>query len=319
MKNWEEKNNVEINNASFLKRFLVYQKERFPFILNGIAISVFTLSAICYSLLCRNQAEFIHTYDFVIGVSTNFVFFFLIRIFDEFKDHEDDIQFRKYLPVPRGLISLKELKILGWTIGLIQLTLILVFQFEMLPLYLLIFGYLLLMRIEFSIPKWLKKHQIAYISSHMVIIPLIDLYASGLDWKLSNDPMHWGLVWFFALSLLNGFVLEFGRKIKTPKAEEVGVVSYSGLFGTKGASIVWLTTILMTFGVCIGAVIYAKTGVLEIIVLSAVIILCSIPGILFYLNPTDKKAKLIEYASALWTILMYFTVGVLPWILNHAA
>lgn len=315
MKNSEEKNSQE-NSLAFVQRLLIYQKERFPFILNGIAISIFTLSAICYSLICRNQSEFIQIHDLIIGVVTNFVFFFFIRIFDEFKDHKEDIQFRKYLPVPRGLISLKELKLIGWTIGLVQLGLILIFQIEMLPLYLLIFGYLLLMRVEFFIPKWLKEHQIAYISSHMVIIPLIDLYASGLDWKLSGDTMHWGLVWFFILSLLNGFVLEFGRKIKTPKAEEIGVVSYSGLYGTKGASTVWLTTLFVTFGVCVGAVIYAKTGITEIIVLSTALIICSIPGILFFVNPTNKKAKFIEYSSVIWTILMYFSVGVLPWIKN---
>ena len=48
----------------------------------------------------------------------------------------------------------------------------------------------------------------------------IDLYSSGLDWKLDNAEPHLGLLFFFAVSYMNGLVLEFGRKIRTPEKEE---------------------------------------------------------------------------------------------------
>lgn len=303
---------MEENSLPFYRRFLIYQKERFPIIGNGIMISAFTFSAVSYSRICRGEDGFISILDFIIGVFATVTLFLLVRIFDEFKDKEDDAKFRKYLPVPRGLISLKELRTVGWVVGITQLTVIAVFQLEMLYLYAIVLGYLLLMGVEFFVPKWLKKRQIIYITSHMVIIPLIDIYASGLDWLIDGDQPHWGLAWFFAVSYMNGLVLEFGRKIRTPETEEEGVVSYTGMYGTKGGVIIWLILMFCTLGLATGATNYADYGMVAIIVLGTFYILCAIPGILFIGKPTVRLTKFIEYASALWTALMYLSLGGIP-------
>lgn len=300
------------NEQSFFKRFLTYQKERFPFLAHGLLIAAFTFSAISYSRICRGAEGFIPTSDFLIGIFATIALFFLVRIFDEFKDKEDDAKYRKYLPVPRGLISLKELKTVGWTVALIQIAVIAIFQIQMLWLYGLVLAYLLLMAVEFFVPEWLKKRQILYITSHMFIIPLIDLYGSGLDWLLDGSEIHWGLAWFFAVSYVNGIVLEFGRKIKTPEMEEEGVVSYTGMYGTKGGVVIWLLLLLATMLLAIGAANYADYGTWAIIVFGSFFLLCALPGWLFLKRPTRKKAKHIEYASALWTILMYLGLGAIP-------
>lgn len=76
--------------SPFLLRFIQYQKERFPFLFNGIVIGVFSFSAISYSILSRGEQGFVDWGYFIpIAIQTLF-FFFLVRIFDEFKDHEDD-------------------------------------------------------------------------------------------------------------------------------------------------------------------------------------------------------------------------------------
>ncbi|XOV68857.1 MAG: UbiA family prenyltransferase [Fluviicola sp.] len=300
------------NQQSFFKRFWIYQKERFPLLAHGIMIGAFTFSAVSYSRICRGEEGFIPIGDFLIGVFATITLFFLVRIFDEFKDKEDDAKYRKYLPVPRGLISLKELRIIGWTVGLSQIAVIAIFQLEMLYLYGIVLGYLLLMGVEFFVPEWLKKRQILYITSHMVIIPLIDIYASGLDWLLGGDAPHWGLAWFFAVSYMNGLVLEFGRKIRTPETEEDGVVSYTKMYGTKGGVIIWLILMLVTFGLAIGATNYAHYGWLAFTILSFCYVLCALPGLLFLTNPTKKRSKMIEYASAVWTALMYLSLGGIP-------
>jgi 4-hydroxybenzoate polyprenyltransferase len=225
------------NKLPFVSRFLIYQKERFPFIAHGLMISAFTFSAVSYSRICRGESGFISWSDLIIGIFATITLFFLVRIFDEFKDQADDAKYRKYLPVPRGLISLKELKIIGLIVAVIQVSTIAIFQTEMLYLYLLVLVYLMLMGVEFFVPEWLKKRHLIYITSHMVIIPLIDIYSSGLDWLLGGSEPHWGLAWFFGVSYMNGLVLEFGRKIRTPETEEEGVTSYTGLYGPKGGVI----------------------------------------------------------------------------------
>lgn len=303
---------MDPNKQSFFRRFLTYQKERFPFLAHGVMISAFTFSAVSYSRICRGEEGFIPIGDFLIGVFATITLFFLVRIFDEFKDKDDDAKYRTYLPVPRGLVTLKELRNIGWAVGLIQIAVIAVFQLEMLYLYGIVLGYLLLMGVEFFVPEWLKKRQILYITSHMVIIPLIDIYASGLDWLLGGAEAHWGLAWFFAVSYMNGLVLEFGRKIRTPETEEEGVVSYTGLYGTKGGVIIWLILMFVTLILAIGATNYANYGWLAFIILGSCYVICALPGILFLKNPTKKGSKYIEYASAGWTALMYLSLGGIP-------
>jgi 4-hydroxybenzoate polyprenyltransferase len=293
-----------------------YQKERFPVVLNGIAVLTFTFSAISFSRICRGAEGFVSLSTFLIGCFATFTLFLLVRIFDEFKDRIDDAQFRTYLPVPRGLVSLNELKVIGIGIGVLQITSIAIFQLEMLPLYLLVIGYLCLMGVEFFVPIYLKKHQILYITSHMVIIPLLDVYSSGLDWRLEETSPHYGLIFFFAVSFMNGLVVEFGRKLKAPEDEEFGVVSYTKLWGTKQATVIWMLSILITLVFATLAGFVAGFGITLMLVLIVLAGICFIPGILFLKNPSKKMAKRVEMMSGIWTILMYLSLGGIPMIVN---
>ncbi len=298
------------------KRFWIYQKERFPLIANSIMITAFTFSAISYSRICRGETGFIDWSDFVIGIFATITLFLLVRIFDEFKDKEDDAKYRKYLPVPRGLISLKELKYIGFAVATIQIAVLAVFQIEMFLLYAVVIAYLLLMRVEFFVPKWLKSKQMIYITSHMFIIPLVDIYSSGLDWLLDGSKPHAGLLFFFAVSYSNGLLLEFGRKIRHPEGEEEGVVSYTGMYGTVGGAVLWIITLFVTMILSIVASLYAGYGALSYIIFIVFFLIFSTFGFLFIKKQTKKLSKLIEYASAGWTLLMYLALGGIPMLKN---
>ncbi len=298
---------------SLLSRFNIYQKERFPIIGHGIMILAFTFSAVSYSRICRGYDGFISLTDFMIGVFASFTLFLLVRIFDEFKDQEEDAKYRSYLPVPRGLITLAELKKIGWIVAILQVAVIGFFQTKMLLLYVIVLAYLLLMAAEFFAPVWLKKKQILYITSHMMIIPLIDLYSSGLDWLLVSDGgLHLGVVWFMAVSFTNGLVLEFGRKIRILEKEEEGVITYSKLYGTRRAAIIWSLLLTVTMILAGGASLFAGYAVWSLLIFFVFYVVCMIPAISFISNPTAISSKRIEYASALWTALMYLSLGAIP-------
>ena len=309
----EEKESLKaLNDKPFFLRFYHYQKERFPFLAHGLLITAFTFSAVSYSIISRGQDGFIDLTTFLIGIFTTVTLFFLVRIFDEFKDREDDARYRSYLPVPRGLITLSELRITGIVTVILQVAVILIWQPEMIGLYGMVMIYLLLMGVEFFVSDWLKPRQLLYITSHMFIIPLIDLYASGLDWWRLDLVPHTGLLFFFAVSYFNGLVLEFGRKIRAPEDEEEGVVSYTGLYGLHRGVWFWIGLLAITLAWAIAATTYAGYGWIGAIVLSGFFILCSWPGIQFLLKPSKRWSKMIEYASAFWTIAMYLSLGGIP-------
>lgn len=304
------------NEAPYLRRFYIYQKERFPILMNLIAVAAFTFSAISFSRICRGADGFVAWDTYLIGCFATFTLFLLVRIFDEFKDKEDDAKYRKYLPVPRGLVTLKELRNIGIVVGVLQIASITIFQLPMLILYLIVIAYLCLMGVEFFVPEFLKKRQILYITSHMVIIPLLDIYSSGLDWLLEGAAPHFGLVFFFAVSFMNGIVVEFGRKLKAPEDEEEGVVSYTKMWGTKQATYIWMGSVAVTLGLATIAASYAHYGLPVFIVLLIIALLTIIPGILFIRQPQEKWAKGVKATSGIWTICMYLTLGGIPMILE---
>lgn len=297
------------NSGPFYRRFWQYLNERFPLHSHGILIASFSFSAIGYSRLSQNLEGFISWDKYAVAVFNTVTLFFLLRVFDEHKDAEDDAKFRTELPVPRGLISLLELRKVAWTVFILQVILTALTFPTMLVLYAVVILYLLLMGKEFFIKNWLKKHPFWYVTSHMLIIPLVDVYASGYDWNLSNSQAPFGLVYFFGVSFLNGVVLEVGRKIRNPSDEKLGVETYSAMLGQTKALLLWVGVLFLTLIFALLAADYAQFSAKVQYSLVGYFALTLVAALLHYKNPSPKTAKGIEIASGIWTILMYLTLG----------
>ena len=159
-----------------LKTLYIYQRERFPVLKNGLLILILSVSTLCFTRVLRNNYESPSLEEAVIVFVIMFIFFLQLRIADEFKDFEEDMKYRTYRPVPRGLVSLKELRNAGITGFFIQLVLILLFNKDVLIIFFIVYLYILLMTKEFFIPEWLNQHQGLYMISHMIIMILFHLF-----------------------------------------------------------------------------------------------------------------------------------------------
>ncbi len=305
-----------MGKPSFVIRFWQYQRERFPILQNGIMITVFTFSAVVYSICARSGKGFIPWRSLAAGVLTSICFFYLLRVFDEFKDAVDDAKFRPYRPVPRGLVSLNELRRSGLVVVLTQVAVNLAIMPRMIIPYGMVLVYMGLMRQEFFVSEWLRKHPIVYLISHMMVMPLIDFYTTGLDWVNNRQMPAIGLYYFLAVTFCNGVVIEIGRKIRSQDAEETGVETYSALWGWKKATIVWLIVLGVT---CVGASaasFVAGFGIHALPFLIAMLIGCAIPALRFLRQQHQQNAQRIELAAGIWTVGMYLTLGVLPMVIN---
>jgi len=304
------------HKTALFKSFLIYQKERYAFLVYFFLIGSFSFSAVAYSRICRGLTAFISFDKFLVCILNTIILFFILRILDEFKDHEDDKKYRTYLPVPRGLISLQALKYIGIITVIVQLLVTLIFFPKMLTMLGIVYSYMFFMSKEFFVKEWLKQNQFWYVTSHMVIIPVVDVFASGFDWFLENEQAPTGLLFFFAVSFMNGMVLEIGRKIKAPEQEEEGVLSYTSRLGTKRATFFWCFLLSVTLLLAFLASYFAGHSHLSYIILSGVFIICTAPAILFLYQQNARNAKLIEYSSALWTFSMYFLLGGIPMFIS---
>jgi 4-hydroxybenzoate polyprenyltransferase len=295
-----------------LDRWWAYQHERFPLVGHGILIAAFSFSAVCFSRLLRGEAGWPALGGAAVAFVTCFLLFLQLRIADEFKDFEEDSRYRPYRPVPRGLVTLRELGWLGAGTAAVQLALALLLS-PALALWLgVVWVYLTLMSREFFVPGWLKARPVLYMLSHMVIVPLVDFYATACDWVPAQGHAPAGLFWFVAVSYFNGLVIEIGRKVRSPADEEEGVNTYSALWGPRGAIVAWLAALVATAACAVLAAravdFLAPVTVWLAVLLTAAALVAR--GFLSGLAPGSGKR--IEVLSGLWTVGMYLGIGAAP-------
>jgi 4-hydroxybenzoate polyprenyltransferase len=301
-------------DLSFLtaSRWWTYQRERFPLVAHGLLIAAFSASAVSYSALLRGGPPPPSTASFAVAFVSSFLLFLQLRIADEFKDHEDDCAHRPYRPVPRGLIRLRELGVVGVLAAAVQLGLALWFAHGLVWLLLVTWTYLALMTREFFLRDWLTARPVTYLWSHMMIVPLADLYATACDWLRAGPLPPSGLGWFIAMSFTNGVALELGRKIRAPHDEEPGVRTYSFLWGRPKAVGAWAGALVATAG-CAGAAAHT-IGFLPLVAAALGVLLAVAAGLAqrFLAHPASNRARHIEHFSGLWTLALYLMLGIVP-------
>jgi 4-hydroxybenzoate polyprenyltransferase len=285
-------------------------------IAHGVLIAAFSFCAVSLSGMLRGSRDWPARASILVAFCTCFSFFLQLRIADEFKDFEEDRLHRPYRPVPRGLVSLRELGWLFAILGAIQLVLALWLDFHLIVLLAVTWVYLALMSKEFFVGTWLRRRHVLYMLSHMAIMPLIDLYATSTQWlPLQNHPPR-GLIWFLLASYCNGLVIETGRKIRSPADEEPGVETYSVLWGRTAAVISWWTVMLATAG--FGIIIGVQLG--RPILIGGVLLGCwagaIVIGSMFLARQTPRAGKWIENYAGLWTLVLYLGLGLLPRLMN---
>jgi UbiA prenyltransferase family len=288
------------------QRWWCYFGERFPLHQHGVLIGVFCLAVVAYARALDGSFGWPPAHPFAVAFVTSLLLFLQLRIFDEFKDFEEDARYRPYRAVPRGLVSLRELGWLWAITAAVQLALSITLGMTVLGMLMLAWAYSLLMAKEFFIRRWLKAHPVAYMGSHMVVIPLIVLHVAACAITALRVV---DLAWLGAASYASFCVFEIGRKIRAPADEREGVEMYSALWGTRRAVLAWLAVlvaaaVLATLAArSIGATkTMASTGTF-IIILSAA--LCA----RFLRNPRTGGGRIFLGLSALWLVAAYGVLG----------
>jgi 4-hydroxybenzoate polyprenyltransferase len=298
--------------ASLARRFWIYQQERFPLLGYGPLIGVFTFSAAAYSRLLRRAPGFIGWDLFAAGVWTALVFFFLLRVLDEHKDAALDQATRPELPVPRGLITLAELRAVAGGALLVALALNALLAPVLLWAVLAVAFWAALVTKEFFISEWLRRHPTSYLVSHMLVMPMIDGYTTGLDWLAGGGRPPTGLWLFLLVTFLNGTLIEIGRKLRAPEDERPGVVTYSQAWGTRRAAVVWLLVLVATAGTATLAASHAGASPATTALLIFGAVVAGMPALAFTRKPRPTAARQVEAASGIWTLALYLLLGAIP-------
>lgn len=288
-------------------RWWIYQRERFPLFANGLFIASISVAVVAFSHRLRGAGGLPDPVATTAAFVTALLFFLQLRVADEFKDAEDDRRHRPYRPVPRGLVGLGELRIIAIAAAAVQLSLALSLEVALVIPLLAVWGYMILMTNEFFVADWLNARPVAYLLSHMVIMPLIYLYIATCDWlpdkAFSPDPG--GLAWMLVMGFSCGLVIEVGRKIRAPVDEEPGVETYSVLWGRHRAVAVWIGSLLLSGISAIVAAGYVGDAAVAAIAVGAMVVVVVAVGVRFLKSSKTGGGKRIERASGLWTLLLH--------------
>lgn len=271
-------------------------------------------SAAAWSAAARGRPALPPWPVLAVGLATALGFFFLLRVADEHKDAHVDRLYRPELPVPRGLVSLAELRGAGAAVALAAFAANALIAPRLLLALVAAVIWASLMAREFFVAEWLRARPAAYLLSHMIVMPLLFAYLTGLDWLAADGAPPRALPLFLGLAFLNGILVEVGRKIRAPQDERPGVETYTATWGPRAASAVWLATLALA--AVVAWLASGPTGAAGIVAgaLAVLLVLAALPALMFLRHATSARAKRIEAASGLWTLASYLVLGFAPMI-----
>jgi 4-hydroxybenzoate polyprenyltransferase len=295
-------------------RWWVYQRERFPVFKHGLLIAAVCFGVLMFSLPAGEMPGPSVFVRLAAALTTVLLFFLQLRIADEFKDYEEDCRCRPHRPVPRGLVSLGELKAVAGAAAVVQVVLALGVNPRLLLPLAAVWAYMLLMTREFFAPAWLKRHAVIYLLSHTLILPLIYFYVSAGEWFALGQPPPDGLGFLLAFGFFSGVVVEIGRKVWAPADEIPGVQTYSGLWGYKAATLAWAATALAA---AVSGLLAAGRGGCTAPLLGLVLGLgaAGFPAVRRFLAFAQRRdAERIERMSGIFTLMTHVGLGLTMWV-----
>lgn len=291
---------------NFFKKWYTYQKERFPVLAFGSYVFAIAFATYCFSNSEFNKVYPLGTtfFDWKI-ILTMFVLgllqFLMVRIIDEFKDYEEDCKYRPYRPVPRGLISLKELKVLFIICAILQIAITAIVNRYALKFLVLLWIVFYLMTKGFFIKKVLDKHILLEVTFDEIMMPILVVFLS----KFPNGRIFLTNRYFLFLFMtyVVSWIIEIARKVRCKEDEEEGVRTYTAVFGIIKAML--LLNLLQLILTTIQTLILGKERLLITGIPFAIVLLTNI---LFAIKQNKILSKLAELFANIHVFIVYFSM-----------
>jgi 4-hydroxybenzoate polyprenyltransferase len=298
--------NSGVVNVGFPRRWAEYCRERFPLLRHGVVIAAFVFATLAVAQAVADRTEALAPLPFALGFALALLAFLELRILDEFKDASDDARYRSYRPVPRGLVTLRELRAVGVAAVAIQLLLAAFAGAAAVAALLATLAWMALMGREFFASAWLRARPIAYVASHAAVVPLIVLAVAACSGHAPDVAL---LAPFLALTYASTVVFEFGRKIRAPPDEQTGVETYSALWGHRVAAAAWFATLATSALLAVAAV--PTTADRRPVVALGLLAAAAAAALAarFATRPTKRASRWIEALSGIWLVSAYLAVG----------
>jgi 4-hydroxybenzoate polyprenyltransferase len=293
-------------------RWRTYLRERFPLGAHGPVVAAFAGGVMCAGAALRSgPAPAVLALLFVFLVVLGF--FFQLRVADEWKDAETDRLHRPERPVPRGLVTLRELATLAGMVAVVQLVLTVALSPALLLPLALVWVFGAWMTVEFFLAALLRGRPLAVLLSHGMVVPVITLFILTAEAAVRGDHLAEGSGWVVAGSFFAGNVVEVGRKLLAPADERPGVETYSGAWGPAlGATALGAAALLAATCGALAAthmpgldLSIARLALVAAIVATPLLAL----AVRYAVRPSPGASRAVAAASGVWTLAFYLLLG----------
>lgn len=296
---------------NFIKKFLIFTNERFDPLAYSLLIVFFVLAHFFISGNDYHGPFFISSVKkFFWSTILSILFFLKLRCFDELKDYETDKIINPNRPLPRGLLSLIEVKKIILALIIFEFSIVLLFS--PISFFILLFSvlYSLLMYKEFFIPEILKPHLTTYALIHTIVTLPFSLTLLSFFGQVSYSEIPFEQKIFSLLSWPLFNIFEFGRKSFCTEEERPQVPTYSSLFGRFGAVLLNLSQVSFALFCLYQIPVLIRTFFINYI--SYVTFLFLLTAIIYIVINKKNTAIIYRFYTSLFILLVYAGI-----ILNH--
>jgi len=218
-------------------RMRIYFSEMFPIPKMFTAAALLYLSfSLCLARIHGIEMKIISVTN-LIGSFSLFMIMLILRLMDEIKDHETDLQLFSHRPLPSGRVQEKDIIFSLKSVIFLYIT-INIFSLGTLLIALAVLAYTFGMFRYFFIPRILKRNLLLNLATHNPIVPIMLIYVLALftaEHGLGPADLSWKYVTILVVMYWTMFFAwEISRKIRSAE-EEDDYVTYSRIFGPVGA------------------------------------------------------------------------------------
>jgi len=207
---------------NILKRFYIYQNERFPIVLLSLSLFPVVLSSAAV------MSKFMLTNIFL-SFFVSLAYIFHIRVNDEYRDFEHDTKHHSTRPLQRGVITLHDLKLINvFAIFVVAFTAIF-YGTEAIFIAIIMILYSYFAKYDFFCKEKIRKHFYIYNFVHIIQIFLLQIFVYII---VAHKIQFTEILFFHFLFTLTGTIIfEFARKLKIPGEDGTGTDTYTYYLG----------------------------------------------------------------------------------------
>ncbi len=228
---------ISLPERGYTRRIRIYFSEMFPIPARIVGASLLFVSFTLSLARIHGTEATVFSLKTVIGSLGVFMIMLILRLMDELKDMETDLELFSHRPLPSGRVKERDItfSLAGAVFFYLAVNLL---SPETLWVALVALAYTFLMFRYFFIPRILKRYLLLNLATHNPIIPIMLFYILAL-YKAEQGLGLRDLSWNYILVLVlmywaMFFAWEISRKIRTAE-EEDAYVTYSKILGPAGA------------------------------------------------------------------------------------